>query len=120
MSTWIILGLAGLGIIAAIVAFFKTPSNKRYRFSTPQIPIEERLVACPKNAEAVIIRADKKRFLLRVLPFYIFLGVLALLNYWSKHYFPLESECGKLFHGYVSFILVFYSWKRAGIFSIYS
>jgi hypothetical protein len=109
MSTWIILGLAGLGIISAIIAFLKTPRNQRYRFSTPQIPIEERLATYPKSAEAVIIKADKKRFCLKVyLPFFIICGILLIFNYWSKHYFSPGTECAVTFRSYVSFIMVFY------------
>lgn len=95
MSTWIILGFAGLGIISAIIAFLKTPPNRRYRFSTPQIPIEERLAACPKKAEAVIIKANKKRFLVNLIPVLCFCVVLYVFLFFTKA-IP-DKQCEKIF-----------------------
>jgi hypothetical protein len=109
MSTWIILGLAGLGIISAIIAFLKTLRNQRYRFTTPQIPIEERLAACPKSAEAVIIKADKRRFLVRFVPALIVAVSYGFLNMWAKQF--AEPQCAKLFAfslGYISTVMMLY------------
>ncbi len=109
MGELIIFGLAGLSIIACIVAFIKTPSNQRFRFSTPQIPIEERLAACHKSAEAIIIKADKRRFLIRFLPAFIIALLFGFLNMWAKQF--AQPQCVKLFAfslGYISTIMMFY------------
>jgi hypothetical protein len=109
MGELIIFGLAGLSIIACIVAFIKTPPNQRYRFTAPQIPIEERLAACPKNAEAVIIKADKRRFLFRFVPALIVALLYGFLNMWAKQF--AQPQCVKLFAlslGYISTIMMFY------------
>lgn len=59
--TWIIVGLAALGIGAAIIHFLRTPKNLRYRLFSKRMPIEERVKRYPPSAGATIIRANRQR-----------------------------------------------------------
>ncbi|CAG7856675.1 hypothetical protein MCAMS1_01249 [biofilm metagenome] len=109
MGELIIFAIAVLSIITCIVAFLKTPPNQRYRFTTLQIPIEERLAACPKSAEAVIIRADKKYVLFWQIFTIIVILAIACFHYWSEQFeYP---QCLHIFgyrHIYVLFIFVIF------------
>ena len=58
ISTLVIVGLAALGVSAAIVAFLKTPRERRYRGLVPA-PLEEQLKSFPESAQAVIIKGNK-------------------------------------------------------------
>jgi hypothetical protein len=55
MSTWAVIGLAVLGIVAAIAAFLRTPPERRYRVFYPYISLEQQLKTCPESAQAVLI-----------------------------------------------------------------
>ena len=61
--TWMVLGFAALGIGAALIHIFQTSRKERYWFHR-QKPMTEQLVAYPENLEAVLVKGDKKRFLL--------------------------------------------------------
>jgi hypothetical protein len=64
---WIIVALAVLGTGAAILAFLKTPRERRYR----GISLEERMQRYPPSAQAVIIKADRRRALRKTLPYVV-------------------------------------------------
>lgn len=93
MSTWIITALATLGVAAAIVGFLKTPRERRYR-NAPTASIEEQLKEFPESAQAVIIKGNKRRSLLKSAP-YIFIGFLLTgFSLWGKN--TSHPECVKL------------------------
>ena len=71
-ESWAVLGTALVGITAAVMAFLKTPPDKRLRLRAPTL--QERLAACPPEEGARIVRGDWRRALRRDLP-----GLLALL-----------------------------------------
>ena len=71
-ESWAVIGTAVVGITAAVMAFLKTPPEKRGRLRAPTI--EERLAACPPEEGARIVCGDWRRALRRDLP-----GLLALL-----------------------------------------
>jgi hypothetical protein len=72
-ESWAVLGTAVVGITAAVMAFLKTPPDKRLRLRPPTL--EERLAACPPEEGARIVRGDWRRALRRDLP-----GLVALLS----------------------------------------
>ena len=93
MSTLVIVGLAALGVSAAIVAFLKTPRERRYRGLAP-VPLEEQLKSFPESAQVVIIKGNKKRALIKSAP-YIFIGVVLVgFSMWSKN--TGSPECARL------------------------
>lgn len=107
-STWLILSLAAMGVTAAIVAFLKTPRERRFRVNLPA-PLEEHLKTLPQSSRAVIIKGDRRRALLKSAP-YIFVGV-ALVGYslWLKD--TSHPECVRLLGvnaSYISVLLVCY------------
>lgn len=78
---WIIVALAVLGTGAAIVAFLKTPRAQRYQGSS----LEERLKRYPPSAQAVIIKADRKRALRKALPYIVCALPPGLFVLWIGH-----------------------------------
>jgi len=108
IRTWAIIAFAVLGIGAAIANFLKTPREQRYRgISGPTI--EERLKACPESAQAVIIRADKRRVLLNTVPYVVFALPPILFVLWLKTL--SHPECVSLLGfnvAYLSLLLVCY------------
>ena len=108
IRTWAIVAFAVLGIGAAIANFLKTPREQRYRgISAPTI--EERLKACPESAQAVIIRADKRRVLLKIAPYIVLALPPILFVLWLKTL--NHPECARLFGfnaAYLSLLLVCY------------
>lgn len=109
MSTWAVIGLAVLGIVAAIVAFLKTPPEQRYRVFYPYISLEDQLKACPESAQAILIKGNKKRALVKSVP-YIFIGTMLVgFSLWSKS--KGNRECVRLLDinaTYISLLLVCY------------
>jgi len=106
--TWAIIAFAVLGIGAAIANFLKTPREQRYR-GIPAPSIEERLKACPENAQAVIVRADKRRALLKAAPYFIFALPPTLFVLWLKT--VSHPECARLLEinaAYLSLLLMCY------------
>ncbi len=110
MSTWAIIGFTVLGIAAAITAFLRTPPERRYCVFSPYISLEEQLKACPKSAEAILIKANKKRALIKSAP-YIVIGVLlAGFSLWYKN--TGHPECARLLDinaAYISLLLICYA-----------
>lgn len=88
-STWLIVSLAAMGVAASVAAFLKTPKEQRYR-GIPPVPLEEQLKALSASTQAVIIKGDKRRALIKSSP-YIIIGIL-LVGYtlWSKNTSHLE------------------------------
>lgn len=92
MSTWIILGIAGLAIMAAIIAFLKPPSHLKYRLRP--LTLEERLAAYPPGIQAVIIKANRKCALMEAIPAFCFGALLLGFLFWTK---SLDNrECVRL------------------------
>jgi hypothetical protein len=106
--TLAIIAFAVLGIGAAIANFLKTPREQRYRgISAPTI--EERLKAYPESAQAVIIRADKRRVLLKTVPYVVFALPPTLFVLWLETL--SHPECTRLLGfnaAYLSLLLVCY------------
>ncbi len=106
--TWLILALATLGIAASIARFLKTPKEKRYRGSPP-VPLDEQLKTLPASAQAVIIKGNKRRGLIKSAP-YILIGIV-LVGYsmWIKN--TSHPECIRLLGvnaSYISLLLFCY------------
>ena len=93
MSVLAIVALAIMGVAAAITAFLRTPRERRYRFvSAPSL--EERLKDCPESMQAVIIKGNRRRWLLKSAP-HIFIGaVLFAFTFWSKN--TTNVQCAHL------------------------
>jgi uncharacterized membrane protein len=107
-STWLILALAAMGVTAAIAVFLKTPKERRYRGSPPA-PLDEQLKTLPASAQAVIIKGNKQRALIKSAP-YILIGIV-LVGYsmWIKD--TSHPECIRLMGinaSYISLLLVCY------------
>jgi hypothetical protein len=81
MSAWIIPALAALGVTAAVVAFVRTPRERRYRGFSPGT-LEEQVKNCPESPQAVIIRGNKKQALARTAPFILVGIVLGCFSWW--------------------------------------
>ena len=104
MNTWVIIGLAVLGIVAAFVAFLRTPAERRYRVFYPYISLEQQLKACPASAQAVLIKGNRKRAFIQSAP-YIFMGSLLVgFTLWSK--FTGKPECVRLLDINAAYILL--------------
>jgi hypothetical protein len=81
MSAWIIPALAVLGVTAAVVAFVRTPRERRYRGFSP-VTLEEQVKNCPESAQAVIIKGNRKHALARAAPFILVGIVLGCFAWW--------------------------------------
>lgn len=82
MAIWIVLGITISAVGIAIGAFFKTSPEKRW---TRVVSLEQQLAASSPEAEAVMVKGDKRRSLIRWSPF-IFAGIsMAIFNLWLKH-----------------------------------
>ncbi len=104
MSTWVVIGFAVLGIVASIVAFLRTPPERRYRVFYPYISLEQQLKTCPKSAQAVLIKSNKKRALVKSVP-YIFIGTMLVgFSLWSK--FTGKLACVRLLDINAAYILL--------------
>jgi hypothetical protein len=110
MGTWAVIGSAALGIAAAIIAFLRTPPERRYRVLSAYISLEEQLKDCPESAQAILIKGNKKRALVKSAP-YIFIGtILVGFSLWSKN--TGNTECVRLLDinaAYISLLLVCYA-----------
>jgi hypothetical protein len=93
MSTWVIAALAIIGLVAAVAAFLKTPRERRYR-SAPPASIEEQLKDCPETAQAVIIKGNKRRALLKSAPYILAGFILVGFALWNKN--TTNPECVQL------------------------
>ena len=93
-ESWFILAVALLGMIAAVVAYLRTPADKRNRFSRPSA--EELLAASAPADKAVIIRADRRRAYRRDLPQLVLLVPVAAVAMWIEvtHGNPCASLLG--------------------------
>jgi len=109
MGTWAVIGSAALGIAATIIAFLRTPPERRYRVFSAHIPLEERLKDFPESAQAILIKGNMKRALVKSAPF-IFIGtILVGFSLWSKN--TGTPECVRLLDinvAYMSLLLVCY------------
>ena len=107
-NIWIIFALAALGVTAAIVAFVRTPRERRYRSFT-HATLEEQLRNCPESAQAVIIKGDKKQALVRSAPFILIGIVLFGFSWWIEN--TGYSACAHLLGinaAYISMLIFFY------------
>ncbi len=107
--TWAIIAFAVLGIGAAIANFLKTPREQRYRGISAASSIEERLKTYPASAQAVIIRANKRRALLKSAPYAVLALPPTLFVLWLKT--VGHPECARLLEvnaAYLSLLLVCY------------
>ena len=79
LSTWMVIGFSILGISAAIIAFLKTPKEKRGIKAAFRLnySAEERLKACPAKTEAVIIKSNKKLALIKAAPLLLFMFLMS-------------------------------------------
>lgn len=96
-----VLGFAVLGIGAAVIHILQTPRKERYWFHR-QKPMTEQLVAYPENVEAVLVKGDKKRFLLLCSPV-ILIGAPLIIFTVFLHVTD-EAICTNLFGINVSII----------------
>jgi hypothetical protein len=92
-ESWAVLALAAFGIIAAVFAFARTPREQRFRVRRRSV--EEMLADSPPAARAVIIRADRRRALLRDLPWLLALLPLAFFALWIQ--VTHGDDCAALF-----------------------
>jgi hypothetical protein len=92
-ESWAVIATAGFGIIAAVFAFARTPREQRLRVRAPTL--QERLAQSPPEAKAVIIRADRRRALLRDLPWLLAALPLAAITLWNKA--THGEACAELF-----------------------
>jgi hypothetical protein len=107
-STWLILALAVIGVTAAIAVFLKTPKEKRYRGSPP-VPLDEQLKSLPASAQAVIIKGNKRRALIKSSPYFLIGIVLAGYSMWIKD--MSHPECMRLMGinaSYISLLVLCY------------
>lgn len=108
MSTWIILALAALGVTAAVIAFVRTPRERRSRGFSPGA-LEEQLKNCPEIAQAVIIKGNSKQALARAAPFILIGIVLGCFSWWLGN--TNNPECVRLLGvnaAYFSLLIVCY------------
>ena len=108
MSAWIISALAALGVTAAVVAFVRTPRERRYRGVSPGT-LEEQLKNCPESAKAVIIKGNKKQALARAAPFILIGVVLGCFSWWIGN--TNHPECVRLLGvnaAYISLLIFCY------------
>jgi hypothetical protein len=93
MITWTVIGLAFLGIAAALTAFLRTPRERRYR-GVPPVSLDEQMKRYPVSAEAVIIKGNKIRAIVKSAP-YIFIGIVLVgFALWNKN--TSNPECVRL------------------------
>lgn len=97
LGTWIVIGFSILGISAAIIAFLRTPKEKRGLKASFRraISIEERLLEYPTKAEAVIIKGNKKLAQIKFAPALIFFLFFIGLAEWLKDLVALH--CTRVF-----------------------
>ena len=108
MNTWVVITLAALGVVAAIAAFLRTPRERRYR-GVQRASIEKQLKDCPESAQAVVIKGNKRRALVKSAPYIFIVVVLFGFSLWIKN--TSNSECERLIGlntSYILFLLVFY------------
>lgn len=81
LSNWIVIGFSILGVSAAVLAYIKTPKEKRrlkiafgHAYS-----LEDRLKTYPAKAQAVIIRCNKKLALIKSIPWLLLMLLLSLV-----------------------------------------
>lgn len=92
-----VIGFSLLGISAAILAFLKTPKEKRGIKAAFRLnySAEERLKECPAKAEAVIIKGGRWRYITNFAPAFIFLLFMFCINFLASA--VQEKECIRLF-----------------------
>jgi len=98
--------LACLGIGAALIAFFRTPRERRFTVSSS---LEEQLEIIPEKAQAVIIRGNKRAALLRSTPAIIAFGISLIFVIIIKNESP--TECSRVFWvnlSYASLLIMLY------------
>ena len=103
MNTWIVIALAALGVGAAIAGFLRTPREQRYR-GVQQTTLEEQLKNYPESTQAVIIRANKRRALVKLIPLILIGVVLGGFTLWSRS--TSHPECVRLLGFNAAYILL--------------
>jgi hypothetical protein len=81
-ESWAVIAVALFGMIAAGFAYARTPADQRNRM--PPRNLEARLAACPPEARAVIVRADRRRALRRDLPWLLLSVPMAAFAIWLQ------------------------------------
>ncbi len=95
MGTWIIAMLAFFGVMGAVIAFFQTSSERRYKFrGALHVSLEEQLKDCSANAQAVIIKSNKKLWLARNSALMLLGTLLFGISVWQKN--AATHECATL------------------------
>lgn len=102
--TLVIIFLGVIGISAAIMAFFMTPPEKRFRYKPRTL--EERRAACSPDAQAVIIKGDWRKALKREAWWLPALLPLIALAVWTK--LTDGESCAMLFGFSRSSIAIFF------------
>lgn len=101
--TWIVIGFAVLGIGAAIIHIFQIPRGERFRFERRK-SIHEQLDSLPSDVGAVLIKGDKKRWLIIWSPVII---ITAVLTAFTTLLSVIEApECEELFGINVSYLSI--------------
>ena len=109
ISSWPIVAIAAFGVIAAIIAFLRTPRELRYLGISRAKSLEEKLKDLPESACAVIIKRDRKRALIESIP-YVLIGIM-LLSPLLALKLTNHPECVNIFGFnmmYIILMLVFY------------
>lgn len=99
---WVVLGLAAVGIGAALTAFLKTPPERRYKF--PKAPPREEGVEYAEEYTP----AGRRKFAIKT--FAVAIPAFLLLQFWAfpqLDHFAKTSECQQYF-GHSGAELLFY------------
>jgi len=119
MSIVLILLLVIVAVILSVVAFLKTPSEKRFQVN--RVDLQQRMAALPEACEAKLLKADRPKFIRRFWPFILIGLMLALLSTYLQ--FSQNPLCDRLFgisHTILNLWVVFLSFPLViFIFSIY-
>ncbi|MDD2776631.1 MAG: hypothetical protein PHU06_11805 [Gallionella sp.] len=105
MSIFAIYGFVTLGIGAAIIDFFRTPKETRYRIPRPP-SLEEQLKTLPESAQAIILRANKKRSLAKLMHLIIIGVVFVGFSTWLEN--TNHPECVRIFGLNVAYIALLF------------
>jgi hypothetical protein len=88
-------------LLITLVLFLKTPKEKRklnYAFKENEKWLENELKLYPKEAEAVIIKGQKKKAFLYILPLLLLSLPAIILNTYIKHSIHDPIECHQIFN----------------------
>jgi hypothetical protein len=100
-ETFLYTSLVIILLLITLIFFLKTPKEKRtlnHAFKENKKRLKNKLKSYPEEAEAVIIKAQKKKAFFYILPIIILMLPVIILHIYTKYMIDMPVECYQIFN----------------------